>query len=155
MPLRPPLPYQMWELAAGKPAFAGLHYGEVFEAVVLLSQRPPLPPSAPEPFSRLLEQCWAPAPAQRPGFADVLRCLRSILAELEAGAAGAGADPGAAAEASAVPGACAGASMSNSGGSRSGGSSIASCASASGRGDGGAPRRAPSLLASSVYLRDL
>lgn len=54
----------MWELWTGRTAFAGSHFGEVFERVVLHGERPPPPagPLAPPPgYAALMEECWRAA----------------------------------------------------------------------------------------------
>jgi hypothetical protein len=74
----------MWEVFTGGTAFAGAHYGEVFEAVVLRDARPPLPPGMPEPYALLMTRCWATDPAERPSFESVLRCIHLMLHQLRA-----------------------------------------------------------------------
>jgi hypothetical protein len=60
----------------------GAHYGEVFEAVAIHQQRPPIPPGMPPDYAGLMAACWGADPLARPtfekvqaGLADMLRAL--------------------------------------------------------------------------------
>jgi len=59
-----------------------MHYGEVFERVVIHNHRPPIPEDMSAPYTLLMSSCWAADPLQRPGFDSVLHCIRIMLAEL-------------------------------------------------------------------------
>jgi hypothetical protein len=50
--------------------------------------RPPVPASCDPEWRRLMEQCWAPDPAQRPAFTEIAGRLRamSVAANLDKGA---------------------------------------------------------------------
>jgi hypothetical protein len=50
--------------------------------------RPPVPASCDPEWRRLMEQCWAPDPAQRPAFTEIAGRLRamSVAANLAKGA---------------------------------------------------------------------
>jgi len=87
----------MWELYTGAVAFGAMHYGEVFERVVLHGDRPPIPDGIPEAYSLLMTSCWSSDPTARPSFESVLRCLQIMLQEhlqQRAADAAAGADGG-------------------------------------------------------------
>lgn len=60
-------------------ALAGAHYGEVFERVALLQERPPIPPDMPEDYAALMVACWHPDPLARPTFRMVQQSLADIL----------------------------------------------------------------------------
>ncbi|KAF6258193.1 kinase-like domain-containing protein [Scenedesmus sp. NREL 46B-D3] len=72
----------MWELYTGRVAWSGLHYGEVFERVALMQQRPPLPPSMPADYAQLMAAAWAADPFKRPSFAWIRQQLSAMLAGL-------------------------------------------------------------------------
>lgn len=65
---------------------AGAHYGEVFERVALLQERPPIPPDMPADFAALMVACWHPDPLARPTFRVVQQSLAEILKALPNGA---------------------------------------------------------------------
>jgi hypothetical protein len=60
-----------------------MHYGEVFERVVVRDERPPLDAAMLEPYALLMTRCWAADPLARPGFDSVLRCLEIMLKDAE------------------------------------------------------------------------
>jgi hypothetical protein len=72
----------MWELYTGRIAWAGLHYGEVFERVALMQHRPPLPPDMPADYAALLAAAWSPDPFARPSFDAIRQQLTAMLAGL-------------------------------------------------------------------------
>lgn len=61
---------------------AGLHYGEVFERVALMQERPPIPPEMPRELSNLMVSCWDPEPLARPTFRMVKQSILDILLSL-------------------------------------------------------------------------
>ncbi|KAF8056875.1 hypothetical protein HT031_006219 [Scenedesmus sp. PABB004] len=69
-----------WEVFTGQTAFKLLHSAQVFEAIMLRGERPPLPPGAPADVAALLGHCWAADPGDRPSAAAVLECLCHMIA---------------------------------------------------------------------------
>lgn len=65
---------------------AGAHYGEVFERVALLQERPPIPPAMPEDYAALMVACWGPDPLGRPTFNHIQQALADVLKQLPDGA---------------------------------------------------------------------
>ncbi|KIZ00671.1 hypothetical protein MNEG_7293 [Monoraphidium neglectum] len=130
----------MWELFTGSLAFGSMHYGEVFERVVLHDARPPLPPGMPEPFELLMTSCWHSDPLRRPAFDSVLRCLQLMLQEEQVQDAHAAAAPSAPPSAGAAE--------------HSGGPGAGPADAAARRGAGGEPASG-SALSNSVFIRDL
>jgi hypothetical protein len=63
-------------------AAAGLHYGEVFERVALLQERPPVPVDMPEELAGLMVSCWGPDPLARPTFRVIQQSLADVLKSL-------------------------------------------------------------------------
>jgi hypothetical protein len=61
---------------------AGLHYGEVFERVALLQERPPIPQDMPAELSALMVSCWGPDPLARPTFRMIQQSVSDILKTL-------------------------------------------------------------------------
>ena len=49
---------------------------------MLQGLRPPIPRSAPPLLSSLMERCWDTNPSQRPEFADIVKELVQIIAEV-------------------------------------------------------------------------
>jgi len=50
----------------------------VFEQVVKLRKRPPIPQNIPLTLQKLIEKCWAHEPNDRPTFEQILKCLDDI-----------------------------------------------------------------------------
>lgn len=70
----------MWELYhQGQAAFGKLHYGQFFETVVLRKVRPCVPPGMPPDYERVMRQCWAADPADRPPVAVLKQCLQLMV----------------------------------------------------------------------------
>lgn len=61
---------------------AGAHYGEVFERVALLQERPPIPPDMPQQYANLMASCWGADPLVRPTFDVIQVTLAAILKSL-------------------------------------------------------------------------
>jgi serine/threonine protein kinase len=80
----------LWECYSGRSAFAGLHFGEIYQAVALEGLRPPPPKGAPAGYALLMRACWAQEPAERPSFAAIVHCLDLLAREAAAAAAAAG-----------------------------------------------------------------
>ncbi len=57
----------------------GLSPSNLVVKVVKDHLRPPIPPSAPRPYQKLMERCWHPSPERRPSFRQILRVLESFL----------------------------------------------------------------------------
>lgn len=58
---------------------AGAHYGQVFEHVVLLKERPSIPPDMPESYTALMSDCWAQDPVVRPTFDLIQATIHDML----------------------------------------------------------------------------
>ncbi|XP_078432612.1 RAF-like serine/threonine-protein kinase 24 [Wolffia australiana] len=68
----------MWEILTGEEPYANMHYGAIIGGIVSNTLRPPVPASCDPEWRRLMEQCWAPDPAQRPSFTEIAGRLRSM-----------------------------------------------------------------------------
>ncbi|CAD6272848.1 unnamed protein product [Miscanthus lutarioriparius] len=80
----------MWEILTGEEPYANMHYGAIIVStcvtlrtsfaggIVNNTLRPPVPASCDPEWRRLMEQCWAPDPAQRPAFTEIAGRLRSM-----------------------------------------------------------------------------
>lgn len=68
----------MWEILTGEEPYANMHYGAIIGGIVNNTLRPPVPASCDPEWRRLMEQCWAPDPAQRPAFTEIAGRLRSM-----------------------------------------------------------------------------
>jgi hypothetical protein len=76
----PPAAAAVWELYhQGQAAFGKLHYGQFFETVVLRKVRPCVPPGMPPDYERVMRQCWAADPADRPPVAVLKQCLQLMV----------------------------------------------------------------------------
>eukprot|EP00288_Rhodomonas_lens_P014123 CAMPEP_0177703822 /NCGR_PEP_ID=MMETSP0484_2-20121128/7875_1 /TAXON_ID=354590 /ORGANISM="Rhodomonas lens, Strain RHODO" /LENGTH=619 /DNA_ID=CAMNT_0019215199 /DNA_START=233 /DNA_END=2089 /DNA_ORIENTATION=- len=71
----------LWELLSGQTPFQELSLSDMRLAVVA-GARPPIQPAWPEELAELLRGCWAPDPAARPHFAQVVQKLERLLAQL-------------------------------------------------------------------------
>jgi len=70
----------LWEIYDRGVPWRGLQPMQIMRKVVDKRERPPLPSSMPDDLRTLTEQCWAPAPNDRPDFqtiASVLHAPRS------------------------------------------------------------------------------
>jgi len=57
----------------------GITFGIPFAGgIVNNTLRPPVPASCDPEWRRLMEQCWAPDPAQRPAFTEIAGRLRAM-----------------------------------------------------------------------------
>ncbi|KAF3323473.1 Serine/threonine-protein kinase HT1 [Carex littledalei] len=74
----------MWEILTGDEPYAGLHYAQVIVGILNNTLRPPVPSSCDPNWKRLMEQCWAADPDQRPSFTEIASCLRSMLETCQA-----------------------------------------------------------------------
>ncbi|PNH11684.1 putative serine/threonine-protein kinase [Tetrabaena socialis] len=68
----------LWELATGDRPYKGLNAARILHRVMLNGGRPVLPLWLPPAFSRLVVQCWAQRPKERPSFPEILRRLDTI-----------------------------------------------------------------------------
>jgi len=68
----------MWEIFTRSLPWAGRNFSEVRAVVSAGTERPPMPRDAPPDFARLIEDCWAHEPDNRPSAADVLHKLQTM-----------------------------------------------------------------------------
>ncbi|KAM9708468.1 LOW QUALITY PROTEIN: mitogen-activated protein kinase kinase kinase 9 [Menidia menidia] len=68
----------LWELLTGEVPFRGIDGLAVAYGVAMNKLALPVPSTCPEPFARLMENCWSPDPHYRPQFTTVLDQLTAI-----------------------------------------------------------------------------
>ncbi|KAM4541666.1 mitogen-activated protein kinase kinase kinase 9 [Odontesthes bonariensis] len=68
----------LWELLTGEVPFRGIDGLAVAYGVAMNKLALPIPSTCPEPFARLMENCWSPDPHYRPQFKSVLDHLTTI-----------------------------------------------------------------------------
>ncbi|KAL2098733.1 hypothetical protein ACEWY4_005213 [Coilia grayii] len=68
----------LWELLTGEVPFRGIDGLAVAYGVAMNKLALPIPSTCPEPFARLLEDCWNPDPHSRPAFTTILDQLTAI-----------------------------------------------------------------------------
>ncbi|XP_040916814.1 mitogen-activated protein kinase kinase kinase 9 [Toxotes jaculatrix] len=68
----------LWELLTGEVPFRGIDGLAVAYGVAMNKLALPIPSTCPEPFARLMEDCWSPDPHSRPHFTSVLDHLTAI-----------------------------------------------------------------------------
>ncbi|XP_038987648.1 uncharacterized protein LOC103716843 [Phoenix dactylifera] len=68
----------MWEILTGEEPYANMHYGAIIGGIVNNTLRPPVPVTCDSEWRRLMEQCWAPDPFQRPSFTQIASRLRAM-----------------------------------------------------------------------------
>uniref|UniRef100_A0A667ZN50 Mitogen-activated protein kinase kinase kinase n=1 Tax=Myripristis murdjan TaxID=586833 RepID=A0A667ZN50_9TELE len=68
----------LWELLTGEVPFRGIDGLAVAYGVAMNKLALPIPSTCPEPFARLMEDCWSPDPHSRPLFTSVLDQLTAI-----------------------------------------------------------------------------
>ncbi|CAA6668612.1 unnamed protein product [Spirodela intermedia] len=73
----------MWEILTGEEPYANMHYGAIIGGIVSNTLRPPVPASCDPEWRRLMEQCWAPDPVQRPSFTEIAGRLRAMSVALQ------------------------------------------------------------------------
>ncbi|XP_054854742.1 mitogen-activated protein kinase kinase kinase 10 isoform X2 [Eublepharis macularius] len=66
----------LWELLTGEVPYREIDALAVAYGVAMNKLRLPIPSTCPEPFARLLEECWRPDPHARPAFDSILQQLR-------------------------------------------------------------------------------
>lgn len=69
----------MWEVLTGRPAFGGLHHGEIIERVVLQQERPSIPANTHAGYAALMCACWAQDYFSRPSMEAVLKGIDLLL----------------------------------------------------------------------------
>ncbi|KAL0969436.1 hypothetical protein UPYG_G00227360 [Umbra pygmaea] len=68
----------LWELLTGEVPFRGIDCLAVAYGVAMNKLALPIPSTCPEPFARLMEDCWSPDPHRRPVFTSILDQLTAI-----------------------------------------------------------------------------
>uniref|UniRef100_A0A3P8SKE8 Mitogen-activated protein kinase kinase kinase n=1 Tax=Amphiprion percula TaxID=161767 RepID=A0A3P8SKE8_AMPPE len=68
----------LWELLTGEVPFRGIDGLAVAYGVAMNKLALPIPSTCPEPFARLMEDCWSSDPHSRPQFTTVLDHLTAI-----------------------------------------------------------------------------
>ncbi|XP_062325337.1 mitogen-activated protein kinase kinase kinase 9 isoform X1 [Osmerus eperlanus] len=68
----------LWELLTGEVPFRGIDGLAVAYGVAMNKLALPVPSTCPEPFTRLMEDCWNPDPHDRPLFTSILDQLTTI-----------------------------------------------------------------------------
>ncbi|XP_021506293.1 mitogen-activated protein kinase kinase kinase 10 isoform X1 [Meriones unguiculatus] len=68
----------LWELLTGEVPYREIDALAVAYGVAMNKLTLPIPSTCPEPFARLLEECWDPEPHGRPDFGSILRQLEAI-----------------------------------------------------------------------------
>ncbi|XP_037688330.1 mitogen-activated protein kinase kinase kinase 9 isoform X3 [Choloepus didactylus] len=68
----------LWELLTGEVPFRGIDGLAVAYGVAMNKLALPIPSTCPEPFAKLMEDCWNPDPHSRPSFTNVLDQLTTI-----------------------------------------------------------------------------
>uniref|UniRef100_A0A3B5AKM9 Mitogen-activated protein kinase kinase kinase n=1 Tax=Stegastes partitus TaxID=144197 RepID=A0A3B5AKM9_9TELE len=68
----------LWELLTGEVPFRGIDGLAVAYGVAMNKLALPIPSTCPEPFARLMEDCWSSDPHSRPQFTTVLDQLTAI-----------------------------------------------------------------------------
>ncbi|KAI5932198.1 Mitogen-activated protein kinase kinase kinase 10 [Manis javanica] len=68
----------LWELLTGEVPYREIDALAVAYGVAMNKLTLPIPSTCPEPFARLLEECWDPDPHGRPDFRSILKQLEVI-----------------------------------------------------------------------------
>ncbi|CAL8288546.1 unnamed protein product [Gadus morhua 'NCC'] len=68
----------LWELLTGEVPFRGIDTLAVAYGVAMNKLALPVPSTCPEPFARLMEECWSADPHSRPTFCCILDQLTAI-----------------------------------------------------------------------------
>uniref|UniRef100_G1PWP4 Mitogen-activated protein kinase kinase kinase n=1 Tax=Myotis lucifugus TaxID=59463 RepID=G1PWP4_MYOLU len=68
----------LWELLTGEVPFRGIDGLAVAYGVAMNKLALPIPSTCPEPFAKLMEDCWNPDPHSRPPFTNILDQLTTI-----------------------------------------------------------------------------
>uniref|UniRef100_A0A1D1ZIM6 Serine/threonine-protein kinase CTR1 n=1 Tax=Anthurium amnicola TaxID=1678845 RepID=A0A1D1ZIM6_9ARAE len=73
----------MWEILTGDEPYSNMHYGAIIGGIVSNTLRPSVPAICDPEWKRLMEQCWAPDPVQRPSFTEIAGRLRAMSVALQ------------------------------------------------------------------------
>ncbi|KAJ7304502.1 hypothetical protein JRQ81_012081 [Phrynocephalus forsythii] len=65
----------LWELLTGEVPYREIDALAVAYGVAMNKLTLPIPSTCPEPFARLLQECWSPDPHARPDFSSILQQL--------------------------------------------------------------------------------
>ncbi|XP_038130827.1 mitogen-activated protein kinase kinase kinase 9 isoform X2 [Cyprinodon tularosa] len=68
----------LWELLTGEVPFRNIDALAVAYGVAMNKLALPIPSTCPEPFARIMENCWSPDPHSRPLFTTILDQLTAI-----------------------------------------------------------------------------
>uniref|UniRef100_A0ABM5ERU6 Mitogen-activated protein kinase kinase kinase n=1 Tax=Pogona vitticeps TaxID=103695 RepID=A0ABM5ERU6_9SAUR len=68
----------LWELLTGEVPYREIDALAVAYGVAMNKLTLPIPSTCPEPFARLLQECWSPDPHARPDFGSILQQLVAI-----------------------------------------------------------------------------
>ncbi|XP_041738014.2 mitogen-activated protein kinase kinase kinase 21-like [Coregonus clupeaformis] len=68
----------LWELLTGEVPYCGIDGLAVAYGVAVNKLTLPVPSTCPEPFAKLMEECWEQDPHIRPSFASILEQLTAI-----------------------------------------------------------------------------
>ncbi|KAJ6823653.1 uncharacterized protein M6B38_127305 [Iris pallida] len=71
----------MWEILTGDEPYGNMHYGAIIGGIMNNTLRPTVPRSCDPEWKKLMEQCWAPDPRQRPSFTEIASRLRSMTSQ--------------------------------------------------------------------------
>ncbi|TRY65492.1 hypothetical protein DNTS_021725 [Danionella cerebrum] len=72
----------LWELLTGEAPYRGIDGLAVAYGVAVNKLTLPIPSTCPEPFAKLLAECWQQDPHLRPSFGSVLSRLRTLQEQL-------------------------------------------------------------------------
>ena len=61
--------------------YAGLSGIQAALAVMHRGLRPDIPSHTPAPLAQLIQECWQPLPAARPGFAEIVQRLEIMQSD--------------------------------------------------------------------------
>ena len=71
----------LWEVLFRQVPYQGFNSVQVSIAVITQNLRPPLPSDTPPELAKLMQDCWATNPVQRPVFSDIIDRLQAIAAK--------------------------------------------------------------------------
>ncbi|KAL6181844.1 hypothetical protein ACLB2K_048493 [Fragaria x ananassa] len=73
----------LWELLTALTPFDNMTPEQAAFAVSQKNARPPLPPTCPRAFSRLINRCWSNRPEKRPHFDEIVYILEGYAESIE------------------------------------------------------------------------